>query len=31
MLRLEGLCCGYGLFRAVNELDLECRAAPSPV
>ena len=23
MLRLEGLCCGYGLFRAVNELDLE--------
>ncbi len=23
MLRLEGLSCGYGLFRAVSELDLE--------
>ena len=23
MLRLERLCCGYGLFRAVSELDLE--------
>ena len=23
MLRLEGLCCGYGLFRAVSDLGLE--------